>query len=88
MPASFLYAVDDAAAFALMPEALRQNLGDALASALDKQILTRTGDGLLDFGSDLSTPKAATTVARYLALTDRGRSVNAVDRTAAHGVGQ
>ena len=81
-----------AAAFALMPGALRQNLGDALASALDKQILTRTGDGLLDFGSDLSTPTAATTAAttaaRHLALPDRGLSGNAVDRTAAHGVGQ
>ena len=36
LQASFTYASDDDAAFALMPEALRQNLADALASALDK----------------------------------------------------
>ena len=65
--AGFSFQVEDAAVFSFMPDALRMNLSDALQAELDKQILVRSGDGLLDFGTDPSTPGAATTQAAYLA---------------------
>ena len=46
LQASFFYSREDRARFAGMDEALRQNLSEALADALDKQILVGT-EGLL-----------------------------------------
>ena len=50
--ASFFYRREDAALFEGMDSALRMNLSDALSSGLDKYVLTKTGVGLLDFGTD------------------------------------
>ena len=49
--ASFFYRREDAALFAGMDSALRQNLSDSLSSGLDKYVLTADG-GLLDHGTD------------------------------------
>ena len=70
--AGFSFQIEDAAVFAYMPDALRQNLSDALSSELDKQILNRGTDGLLKFGTDPTTPSAATTAAQYLASAYQG----------------
>ena len=52
---SFFYSREDAARFANMDMALRQNLSDALSSAIDKHILTKASNGgLLNFGSTLT----------------------------------
>ncbi len=64
LQASFAYTVE-AAVFATMPDALRQNLNDALQNELDKKILVRTSDGLLDFGTDPDTPASASNYAAY-----------------------
>ena len=67
LQASFFYSREDRARFAGMGEALRQNLSDALADALDKQILAGT-NGLLA-GTNLADndASAVTTFAGYLA---------------------
>ena len=70
--AGFSYQIEDAAVFSFMDAALRQNLSDALSDALDKQILNRTSDGLLDKGTDPDTPTAASTAAEYLAAVYGG----------------
>ena len=62
--ASFYYRREDAALFAGMDSALRQNLSDALASGLDKYVLTKTDTGLLDFATD-PTAGAVETFASY-----------------------
>lgn len=67
LQAAFSYQVEDASVFSYMPDALRQNLSDALQAKLDFMILTRSGDGLLDFGTDPPTPGAATTAAAFIA---------------------
>ena len=67
MQAAFSFQVEDAAVFSFMPDALRMNLSDALQAELDKQILVRSSDGLLAFGTAPSTPGTATTQAIYLA---------------------
>ena len=36
----------------MMDAALRMNLNDALTSGLDLEVLTKTDEGLLDFGQD------------------------------------
>ena len=81
--AGFSFQIEDAAVFGSMPDSLRQNLSDALASELDKQILNRTGSGLLDFGDDPDTPTAATTAAQYLSAVYGG-----VDGLYANAVGE
>ena len=65
LQASFFYSREDAAKFDGMDMALRMNLTDALASALDKQILTLTDEGLLDFGVDPAASAGAETFATY-----------------------
>ena len=83
LQASFFYSREDRARFAGMDSALRMNLSDALADALDKEILVGT-NGLLT-GTVLSnhTVAAATTYANYRDLFAYGR----VDGIYAGGVG-
>ena len=68
----FSYQIEDAAALGFLDAALRENLSDALQSELDKTILTRTSDGLLDKGTDPGTPGSASTAAQYLAAVYGG----------------
>lgn len=83
LQASFFYSREDRARFAGMGEALRQNLSDALADALDKQVVAGT-NGLLT-GANLANHNAAavTTFANYKANLGYGR----VDGTWASTVG-
>ena len=83
LQASFFYSREDRARFAGMDEALRMNLSDALADALDKQILTGTA-GLLT-GTNLANHAvtSVTTYANYRSLFAYGR----VDGTYAASVG-
>ena len=66
LQASFFYSYEDKMTFAGMDEALRQNLGDALADGLDKQILVGNPKGLLH-GTVLANNNvsAVTTYANY-----------------------
>ena len=82
LQSAFSFQVEDQAALGFLDAALRQNLSEALGSELDKKILTRTGDGLLDFGTDPTTPTAATTAAEYMAAAyavDAGVYANSVE---------
>ena len=65
LQASFFYSREDRARFSGMSESLRMNLSDALADALDKQILTGT-NGLLT-GTNLAnhTVSAVTNYGNY-----------------------
>ena len=83
LQASFFYSREDRARFVGMDSALRMNLSDAVADALDKEILVGT-NGLLT-GTVLSnhTVAAATTYANYRDLFAYGR----VDGIYAGGVG-
>ncbi len=73
LQASFFYSREDAARFAGMDEALRQNLSDALSDKLDQQILA--GDNGLLHGANLANHNvnAATTFATYKADHGYGR---------------
>ena len=73
LQASFFYTREDRARFAGMDEALRMNLSDALADALDRQILVGAG-GLLT-GTNLANHNvtAATTYALYRSSLGYGR---------------
>ena len=83
LQASFFYSREDRARFAGMDSALRQNLGDALSDALDKQLLVGTS-GLLT-GSVLAdhNVSALTTYANYRSTHAYGR----VDGKYANAVG-
>ena len=83
LQASFFYSREDRARFAGMDEALRQNLSEALADALDKQILVGT-EGLLT-GTILPNHNvsAITSYALYRSQFAYGR----VDGIYAGGVG-
>lgn len=71
LQASFAYQREKAAVFAMMPDALRANLSDALQDKLDERILNRAPvangnpGGLLQFGTDPTAPTAETTYALY-----------------------
>ena len=65
--ASFFYSREDAARFAMMDAALRMNLNDALTSGLDLEVLTKTDEGLLDFGQDPAGPGKQSDYAGYRA---------------------
>ena len=54
------------ATFPMLEDGLRADLADGLQDAIDKDLLTRTGSGLLDFGTDPSNPSAATTAPTFL----------------------
>ncbi len=62
---SFTHSIEDAAQFAQMGDALRENLAGAIGDGLDRQALNKTGEGLLDFGSDPTAATGAETFARY-----------------------
>ena len=79
---SFTHSIEDAAAFAQMGDALRQNLADSIADGLDRQALRKTGQGLLDFGTDPTPATGVETFARYQASA-YGRA----DGRYANGVG-
>ncbi len=73
LQASFFYSREDRARFAGMGEALRQNLSDALADALDDQVLSGT-EGLFT-GTNLAdhAASAVTDFARYTGDLAYGR---------------
>ena len=64
---SFAVRQTDLATFPMLEEGLRADLGDAVSNAIDIDLLRRTGEGLLDFGSDPTAPADATTAAEFLA---------------------
>ena len=69
LQASFFWSREDAARFAGMETALRQNLSDALSSKLDSQVLNHSSKGLLSGGiAEPNAPGAAYTYANYLGL--------------------
>ena len=63
---SFAVKQTDLATFPMLEDGLRADLGDAVSNAIDIDLLTRSGEGLLDFGTDPSAPGAATTAATFL----------------------
>ena len=71
----------DLATFAELDSGIRAHLRAAVLSKWDSELLTRTGDGLLDFGTDPTTPTLAT-AATYL-----GAAYGAVDGAYAERVG-
>ncbi|MDE0201593.1 MAG: phage major capsid protein [Rhodospirillaceae bacterium] len=83
LQASFFYSREDRARFAGMDESLRMNLGDALADALDKEVLAGT-NGLFE-GTNLANHNVTTetTYALYRSQLAYGR----VDGTYAAMVG-
>ena len=83
LQAQFFYSREDRARFRGMDAALRQNLSDALADALDKQVIAGT-DGLLT-GTNLANHNvnAVTSYALYRSQFAYGR----VDGTYATGAG-
>ncbi len=64
---SFAVKQIDLATFPMIEDALRADLGDAVSNAIDIDLLRRTGEGLLDFGTDPTAPADATTAAEFLA---------------------
>ena len=70
------------ATFPGLEDALRADLGDAVSNAIDVDLLRRTGEGLLDFGSDPTAPANTTTAAEFLVDLYSG-----VDGVYASGVG-
>ena len=62
--ASFLYNREDAASFAQMPEALRMNLSDAIASKIDQHIIADGPEGLLG-DTVIDVPDVPDAVAAY-----------------------
>ena len=64
---SFAVRQVDLATFPMIEDALRADLGDAVQNAMDVDLLRRTGEGLLDFGTDPTAPADATTAAEFLA---------------------
>ena len=64
---SFAVRQTDLATFPMLEDGLRADLGDAVSNAIDIDLLTRTNEGLLDFGTDPTAPANATTAAEFLA---------------------
>ena len=83
LQASFFYSREDRARFAGMDEALRMNLSDALADALDKEVISGT-NGLLS-GTNLTNHNvnAATNFAAYIGNLAYGRVDGTYAMTAA-----
>ena len=71
------------ATFPNLEDGLRADLADGLQNAIDIDLLTRTSNGLLDFGTDPTAPNAATTAAAALADLYGG-----VDGVFASSIGQ
>ena len=67
---SFAVRQTDLATFPMLEDGLRADLGDAVSNAIDIDLLTRTGAGLLDLGTDPDTvPTGSATLAATF-LTD------------------
>ena len=64
---SFVHSREDTATFANMDADLRQNLSDSIGDGLDREALVRTGEGLLDFGTDPTLPTVEATWTDYRA---------------------
>ena len=64
---SFAVKQTDLATFPMIEDALRADLGDAVSNAIDVDLLRRTNEGLLDFGTDPTNPADTTTAAEFLA---------------------
>ncbi len=73
LQASFFYSREDAARFAMMDEALRMNLSDALADALDKQIISGANGLLTAQNLGNNNVNAVTDFANYIANFGYGR---------------
>ena len=64
MNGSFAVKQTDLATFPMLEDGLRADLGDAVSNAIDIDLLTRTGAGLLDLGTDPDTvPTGSATLA-------------------------
>ena len=64
---SFAVRQTDLATFPMLEDGLRADLGDAVSNAIDVDLLRRTGEGLLAFGTAPTAPADATTAAEFLA---------------------
>ena len=52
LSASVRYAREDVVTFSYLDDSLRMNLRNAISDKMDAEVLTRAGEGLLDFGTD------------------------------------
>ena len=80
---SFAVKQTDLATFPMIEDALRADLGDAVSNAIDVDLLRRSSEGLLAFGTAPTAPANATTAAEFLADLYSG-----VDGAYAGSVGQ
>ena len=64
---SFAVKHTDLATFPMIEDGLRADLGDAVSNAVDVDLLRRSGEGLLAFGTAPTAPANATTAAEFLA---------------------
>ena len=69
---SFSYTLEDAMTYPGLEIGLRANLRAGLRDKVDEQILNRGTDGLLTFGTEPTSPAAASTAAQYLAAVASG----------------
>ncbi len=63
---SFAVRQVDLATFPMLEDGLRADLGAAVQNAIDVDLLKRSGEGLLDFGTAPTAPANATTAAEFL----------------------
>ena len=80
---NFPIAREDLLRFPMMEEAWRAELGSAVQNAIDHDLLRKNNKGLLDHGTDPTTPSAATPAATFFSDLYSG-----VDGTYANGIGQ
>ena len=52
LSAAVRYAREDSSTFSYLDESLRMNLRNSISDKMDAEVLTRAGEGLLDFGTD------------------------------------
>ena len=81
---SFAVKQTDLATFPMLEDGLRADLGDAVSNAIDIDLLTRTGAGLLDLGTD---PDTVPTGSATLAATFLKDLYSGVDGAYARSVG-
>lgn len=62
----FPVAKEDMLKYPMLEESWRQEMNAAIQNALDIDLLRKTGDGLLDHGTDPTAPSAATPAATFL----------------------
>ena len=63
---SFAVKQTDLATFPMLEDGLRADLGAAVQNAIDVDLLTRSSEGLLAFGTNPTAPANATTAAEFL----------------------